>query len=244
MEGITVVRDELFVLTIDVCTTTGCSNFSSWTIDFPDPTSSQAIVTKVVDWPDTALLLNGMVTLDAQRGLVLVADSFVGGVWLLDINEKTVELVIKDGSMVAPTGSSTPTGINGLRYRSGEIFFTNYAAGTLNRMPVDPVTGKQKGRSTVIASGLPLPDDFELDPETRYAYVAGGSANEILKIPIDGGPISIVASIPGPTSVRHGPRDTTGRDVLYAVGNGGLAAFLSGDPTLGGSAVRLGIEDE
>lgn len=177
---------------------------TTWLVDLRHqdrqrPGSAQASVRKVDAFP-SAGFLNGVATLDALEGIVLIADSSKGRIWSLNVWTGDNELLFTDLSMA---GTATiPTGINGIRVRYNQLYFTNSAMGTFNVIPLDPKTGVRTGNATVISTGLLGPDDFEFDSPKGVAYVCNEAANQLLSIPPDGSQIAVVAELPGPTSAR------------------------------------------
>ena len=101
------------------------------------------------------------------------------------------------------------------------------------------------GNSTVIAGGLVGPDDFEVDEHSGTAYLANGVANQFLAIDLKDGTTEVLASVPGPTSVRWArlPRkghEETDRE-LYLSTVGGLQQYIGGNITLGGAVYKANV---
>ena len=240
MTGIVKLRDDIFVVDVSNGNLSDLANYgpwSSWTVHFRGHHDENATVTKIATYPRPVGLLNGMAALNPDLGLVIIADSFLGGVWLLDTEANTTTVAFTDESMMAV--GANPIGINGIRYRNGTLWFINAAAATLNRIAIDPVTGQKKGNAVVVARNLTGADDFELDQREQNAYVAIGPANQILKVPTNGGAPSIFAEVPGPTSVRWGPMKAAHIAAeLYVSANGGALQYQTGNFTNGGSVDR------
>ena len=234
LSSITAVTPDLFAVVVVSCSqtlvcTTGSG--SIWRVDFR-PTKrfrTGALVTKITTIPSVEFP-NGMAALNDRT--VLLADSYGGGLWSIDIWTGETNLLFTDPLMNA-TSATSPVGINGIRYALGELYFTNSAQNTLNRVCVDPITGHRIGSSTVVASGLNAPDDFGLDLVKRFAYVAGGRTDALFRISLDSGEIKSIAALPGPTSARFG---INGK--LYVSTNGDL---LQGNYTMGGAIYEIEV---
>ncbi|GAB7338157.1 hypothetical protein MBLNU457_4508t1 [Dothideomycetes sp. NU457] len=235
LSSITAVQPDVFAVVVTTCSLSPVfctlNSGSIWRVDLRSKTrvTGRALVTEVakipeVEWP------NGMATFNDHT--ILLADSTLGGVWSIDIWTGQTNLLITDLSMNG-TSTTSPIGINGVRYAHGELYFTNEATNTLNRVSVDPVTGHKTGDTEVIASGFNAPDDFELDLANGFAYVAGGRTDALLKVDLNTGSIEPIAAFPGPTSARFG-----GKGTLYVSTNGDL---LQGNTTMGGAIYEVDL---
>ncbi|KAH7050025.1 hypothetical protein B0J12DRAFT_699438 [Macrophomina phaseolina] len=190
-----------------------------WTLDLTAGTPKVAQVVTIAN----ASFLNGVTTLDGSAGTVLVADSGVGIVWLVDTTTGEYKAVHQDVTMAAATApsSSMALGVNGARYKDGVLYYTNTGKQLFCRVRIDPVTGGAIGPYEVIAEGLSLDD---LVPMEDAAFVAGSSAG-VLKIFFNGTQEVVVSAsnstdIAGATAVAFGrtPEDS---DRLYVTTSGG-----------------------
>ena len=244
IQGITEVQPDHFALNVLTCNITGdltCTSgsLSTWGVDFrPERHHDPAPVPrvhKIAAFPDAGFL-NGVATLNSHLGIILMADSFKGGIWSLDIWTGETTLLFTDPSMAGTTEAQN--GINGIRIRPGELYFINSAQGTFNRIPIDPATGVKRGSATVITDGLAAPDDFEIDDRKGMAYVCNGFLDQVLKIELASGKCEVLVRLPGPTSMRWG---TGGRQKsLFASTIGGLLQYVEHNVTVGGAV--YGIE--
>jgi len=235
LSSISAVQPDLFAVVVTTCSDSpiNCitNSGSIWRVDLRSTKGSTrgALVTEVakipaVDWP------NGMATFNDH--IILLADSTLGGVWSIDIGSGETNLLITDPSMTG-ISATNPIGINGIRYAPGELYFTNGAKSTLNRVCIDPITGYKTGDPEVIATGFNAPDGFELDLANGLAYVAGGRTDALLKVDLSTGSIEPIAAIPGPTSARFGVNRK-----LYVSTNGD---FLQGNTTIGGAIYQVDV---
>ncbi|CAM6114521.1 unnamed protein product [Calypogeia fissa] len=201
-----------------------------WTVDVREMVgSSKGVkVSKITDIPD-ALVLNGMVTLDAKTGLVLVADSENG--WIYRVNALTGEYkVVLDDITLKPT-NVLPLGVNGIRLRDGVVYYTSSAQGQFGRVKINSTDGTAMGPFFLIA-GNGFADDFDLDPSLNgMAYSCTNPFNDLKTIAMDGAVNTILGGvestlIAGDTSARFG-REKKQR-TLYITTNGGLPRPVNG----------------
>jgi sugar lactone lactonase YvrE len=121
-------------------------------------------------------MLNGSCLL--APGVILLADSFAGLLWRLDLNA--------DGTASAPTvwlahesmdhrpegPFPQQPGVNGVRFaaKSGWLYYTSTARGLFMRVAVDRDTGGPIGTPEFVAGGM-MGDDFCIDEpavKTRF----------------------------------------------------------------------------
>ena len=252
IQGITAVRPDVFVvdvLTCDIPGTLACTpgSVTTWVVDFCDyggrgrhigkGAKADVHVNEVAAFPKAGFL-NGMAALSDD--VVLIADSYLGGIWSLNLTSGAKDLLFTDLSMNGT--AAIATGINGVRVPGdGWMYYTNSAKGTLNRIPIDSQTGAKTGEAEVLADGFTGPDDLEINLEPLEAYLCNGALNELLRVPLNGkGEIEVVAELPGPTSVRWGGYPGGGK-VLYASTIGGLLQYVQHNVTVGGAIYRVDV---
>ena len=210
-------------------------SFSVWKVDLeshhvPAPT------TKIADFP-AAGLLNGIALLSKEKGLILVADSTGGVIWRLNVFSGEVLRILDIPATHAPPSSVLPLGVNGLKIRNGTLYFTNSAANTLYRLPIN-ADGTAAGNASVVAAGLYGADDFQFDDEGN-AYVALHFAGELVKVTPQGVTTvlvnNITVTLPNPAAPQFG-RTFADRGSLY-ISEGG-------NPTSGGRLSRVDVGTE
>ena len=247
IQGITEITLDVFALDVLTCniTTLTCTpgSVTTWTVDFCSEftkhgkVDSGLSVRMIAAFPEAGFL-NGMAALDHKT--VLIADSFLGGIWSLNVYTGQRRLLFTDKIMNGT--ADIATGINGARVRPGLLYFTNSARGSVNRIPINSVTGGLAGEAEVIASGLSGPDDLEIDDDAGVAYVCNGAANEVVRVTLNGGQVKPVAQLPGPTSVRWGTSQLGSHSkALDATTVGGLLQYIEGNVTLGGAIYRIDV---
>ncbi|KAI4178627.1 MAG: hypothetical protein LQ346_007379 [Caloplaca aetnensis] len=234
-------------------------NFSFETADFTPGASSvfevdirpfnpwkkaPAAIRKVADFP-ASTFLNGATLLSRERGEILVADSGAGAVWKLNVRTGATTKIIADDPLLKPKLGSKPTsGINGVHIRNGVLYFTNSDFATLNQIPLN-ADGSAAGPASTIASGV-AGDDFALDAKGK-AYVALNGANEVAKVDVPSGKVTVLAGSPqdqvtiaGPASAAFG-RTLLDKKSLYIVSDGGLQGYITGNFTVGGRVSRIDL---
>lgn len=206
--------------------------------------ASNAIVSKNANLPN-ARLLNGMTTLSASEGIVLIADSFAGLLYRLNTHTKQVAVAIDDPTMKVPPASKTPFSINGVKIRNGYLYFTNTAAGTLVKIPISPIDGTATGPAVILTTDI-AGDDFILD-RAGDAFIAQNGLNNLGFLGPQGGNVTVLTGAPltdktvlaGPTACAFGRRRGD-RMSLYITTAGGIAPWVNVS-TLGGALSRVDL---
>jgi hypothetical protein len=213
----------------------------SYTIVSVDLTNYNAaqnsgVVTKEVAKFPQAGVLNGLATLDASRGLIIIADSTEGAIYVLDVNTGKSSTLLQDQETAVPAGGQL--GVNGLKVLPIKgtdnvyVYFDNTDASLLCRVPISLSTLETVGPVETLQSGYSA-DDFALDVVEGFAYMADGMTNSLNRVPLAGGKVTTVLGgindtiIEGPTSVAIG-RGVTDEVVKYITTNGGILNPING----------------
>ncbi|KAI0454115.1 hypothetical protein F5B21DRAFT_525183 [Xylaria acuta] len=186
---------------------------------------------KIASIPEV-LVPNGITSIP-DSSAVLVSDSFGGTVTRCDTLTGICETVLKRTETEPDPGNVEPTGINGLHYRNGYIYWSNSNLVSIFRIRVDregyPATNaKVETVGKVDASFI---DDFAEDYAGRF-YVATGPNNIIVELQRDGSSAVVAGSLTGLT-VAGSTAAAFGRTVhdsrtLYVVTNGAINAPVNG----------------
>ncbi|CAI7615634.1 unnamed protein product [Penicillium viridicatum] len=183
----------------------GPGTWSVWSVQISDK-SQHSKIEKIVDLIE-GQFLNGMTTLN-KTGAILIADSLAGCVYHLDVKTGAYEVVLKHESMKA-TGA---IGLNGIRTVTTAtetfLYYDNSKTTTVNRVAIDPVSGRAKGEYITLAHGF-YADDLAYDYETGDVWVAGNADNTIFRVNSDGEEIvvtnaSSTPSVMAPSSLAFG----------------------------------------
>ena len=218
-------------------------SFSVYKVDMtafsPDPHTT-ATITKVTDFPDS-IYLNGLTLLNREAGLILVADGGAGTVLRLNVRTGEIRKVLEDPLMI-PT-SVPATGVNGIKIRDGALFWTNTNTETFNRIPIHP-DGTAAGVGATVASGI-AGDDFVFNKKGN-AFISQNSQNDLVFLDPKGGSKTVIAgsldstTLAGPSACQFG-RTLFDKNSLYVTTDGGLAGYITGNFTVGGTVSRIDV---
>ena len=203
--------------------------------------AKKAAVTKVANFPQ-AQLLNGATTVDANNGLILIADSGAGLIYKLNVKTGQISVVLDDPTM-KPT-AAVPYGINGVHVRDGALYFTNGAQGIFAKFPIS-ADGAATGPVTII-SGQGFSDDFCFDAKGD-AFFAQNSDNNLGFLGPEGGNLTVLTGAPltdktlmaGPTACQFS-RLYKNKKTLYITTSGGQNSNAS-TPTLGAQLTSVNL---
>ena len=133
-----------------------------------DPTSSLSAVkvSKVLDIPQ-AQLLDGLVLVNQANGLLMSGDAQEGTLFLIDVRKRKASAVLSDPLLIGTTEAAAAglghVGINGLKLRGGDLYFTNTAKGLYGRIHINTTTGRPIGKPSIIANYGTDVDDLSFD---------------------------------------------------------------------------------
>ncbi|KAK9437114.1 hypothetical protein VB005_11932 [Metarhizium brunneum] len=213
-----------------------------WTVSFDGDKRAQ--VSKITDVPE-ANFLNGMTTLDAKAGKILVSDSGRGLVLRVDIPYANYTTVLDNETFKPIPNASIPFGVNGIRVHNGYLYYTNTLASIYGRVKINLDTGEAVAPFETISSDI-LGDDFAIDRQGN-AYIAANSKNEVVRVSRRGRTKVIAGSlnstlVPGPTSAIFGKLpSSSGKQVLYVTTAGGLTGPINGTYVEGGKIIALEV---
>lgn len=95
--------------------------------------------------------MNGMTTLGATLGLVLIAESYYGVVYRLNVNTGAYSIIIDDPKMKYLPRAITNLGIKGVKIRDPYLYWTSMGNPIFCRIPIN-VLGSPIGASQVVAN--------------------------------------------------------------------------------------------
>lgn len=178
-----------------------------------------AVVYRVATLPNAGLL-NGVTSIPSQSTFVLVADSFAGKIWRVDVGTGAVSTAFEDATTRVVKGASVPVGVNGIKVFGGDLYYTNTGTATLHKVPIGLSGYVSSCERPVLVTRELLGDDFIVD-EVGTAYVAS-PGGEIYKV-TPGGQKSIIAKDQaGPTALAFGRMYSDSMSV-YVTTDGGSA---------------------
>ncbi|KAI1750687.1 hypothetical protein F4782DRAFT_548464 [Xylaria castorea] len=186
---------------------------------------------KIASIPDV-LLPNGITSIP-NSSAVLLADSFGGTITRCDTLRGTCETVLKRTETAPEPGNAEPTGINGIHYRNGYIYWSNSNLVSIFRILVDR-EGYPAANAKVETIGkvdVMLIDDFAEDSAGRF-YIATGPNNTVVELQQDGSSEVVAGSlteltVAGSTAAAFG-RTAHDSRTLYVTTNGAVNAPVNG----------------
>lgn len=187
--------------------------------------SPQGETSVVVTLPD-AMFLNGMTPLDgdslrdgkAER--LLIADSYRGAIWQLNVSEKTVQIWLEHPELARSAPDKEFPAVNGLKIFDGVLYASNTEKMQLVKIPI--VDG-QPGEPSIFVAPINL-DDFAFDQQGNL-YGTTHVYNSVVKISPEGNVTVIAAAeagMAGSTALAFG-RGEGDRTNVYVVTNGGMS---------------------
>lgn len=213
-------------------------DMSKFAVNSAGTVTTNATVTKVVDMPDAGFL-NGMITLSTSLGYLLIADSYNGWVYRLNVNTGAYSVIINDAKMKFLPGSITNLGINGIKIRGSYLYWSNSGDPIFTRIPINSV-GAATGAAQVVASVRQV-DDFQF----RSDGTAWMCQNQIQSLSVvENGETTLVAGnnystiLAGVTAAQFGRTAATSQ-ILYLTTNGGLAIPVNGTVVTGGKVAYI-----
>jgi putative intracellular protease/amidase len=168
-----------------------------------------------------AIFLNGMTPLEGSR--YLVADSYKGAIWEVDVKAKTAQIWIED-SLLARSDPSNPfPAVNGIKFYNNSLFASNTQRQLLIRIPLS--ANYTPGIPEVFLTNVNL-DDFAFDVQGNL-YGTTHVYNSVIRVAPDQQITTIATSeqgMAGSTAVAFGlGNDNTN---LYVTTNGGMSLPL------------------
>ncbi|PVH70339.1 hypothetical protein DL98DRAFT_597928 [Cadophora sp. DSE1049] len=192
----------------------------------------QPVIKHVANLPG-ASLPNGVVFARPGSENLLVADSFRGLIWNVNVYTGDVGVALNDSTTkgVQEKGPAF-TGVNGVKVYNDTLYWTNTGLNSLYKVPLDRCGNVPTGQVPVqLASNMSC-DDFAVgrqgniyvaSPQDVLFRIGSSGQREI----IAGRLVSNSSALVGPSAVRFG-RLVSDRWSLYISTNGGVYAPVSG----------------
>lgn len=183
--------------------------------------NQQPVVKHIANLPHAGLL-NGAAMVSHNSDHLLVADTFAGVIWNVNVCNGTVGVTLND-TTTQPVQNDA--GINGIQVHNGTMYWTNTGSSTMYTAPIDK-HGNVLAAPSLLTSDISC-DDLGVDTDGT-AYVAA-PFDVIWKVSLSGEKEIVTgvynstsSSLVGPTSVRFGRRSSD-RHSIYVSDNGGIA---------------------
>jgi hypothetical protein len=239
LTGITKVGSDSFAIAgsdINLSTTTVTpGSIKIYIVDFQ---GEHSVVEKAIPVTN-ARFANGLTTFNQLQNTILLADSFAGAIWKINIKTGEYSIAISDPTM--RPNAQVPIGINGVKVLGNYIYWTNSAQKLLCRVHIDNEVRPLGAVEIVSTPDYFLDDFFLLDDGTAYA--ATNPANVILEINRKGSFEVVEGSltsleVAGATAVQILDCGS-GEKILYVTTNGAKVAPVNGTITEPGKVVQI-----
>jgi len=162
-----------------------------------------------------AIFLNGLTRLDGDR--YLIADSYRGAIWELDISTKTVRIWLEHPDLARSSQAEAFPAVNGLKIYNNFLYASNTQKQQIVKIPI--LADGTAGEPEIFVTGINI-DDFAFD-RAGNLYGATHVFNSVVKITADGS-ITTIAEIEqgmaGSTALAFGADGN-----IYVTTNGGMS---------------------
>lgn len=180
--------------------------------------SPQGEAEVVVKIPD-AIFLNGMTHLTGDR--YLIADSYRGALWVLDVGAKTAQIWIEHPHLARSAPDKEFPAANGLKIFGDALYVSNTEKMQIVKIPIqsDGSPGEPVGWGPTVNL-----DDFAFDIVGNL-YGTTHVYNSVVKIAPDGTMVTLAEAeqgMAGSTALAFGKGEGD-RTAVYVVTNGGLS---------------------
>jgi sugar lactone lactonase YvrE len=183
---------------------------------------STRMVESLIQLPD-AIFLNGMTHFEGDR--YLIADSYKGAIWEVNITAKTAKIWIQD-SLLARSDSSNPfPAVNGIKLYKNSLFASNTQRQLLLRIPISENGAPENPEIFLTNVNL---DDFAFDVHGNL-YATTHVYNSVIRISPDKQVTTLAKAeqgMAGSTALAFGQAEH--RTYLYVTTNGGMSLPLPG----------------
>jgi sugar lactone lactonase YvrE len=179
--------------------------------------SLQGTVDVLVTLPD-ALFLNGLTCL--ADSLYLIADSYRGAIWELDVARDSVRIWLEHPLLARSTPENPTPAVNGLKIFDKVLYASNTQNAQIVRIPLQ---SHQPGEPEVFVQNANI-DDFAFD-RAGNLYGTTHVFNSMVKIAPDGSITTIARAeqgMVGTTAAAFGRADGDSTH-LYVTTNGGMS---------------------
>jgi hypothetical protein len=198
---------------------------------FVSATGKAEVLTKL----DGGMFPNGVLRLASGR--FLVADSYKGAIWEVNVATRSASIWIADELLSRDSAKNPTPAVNGIKLFAGSVYASNTAKQLLVKIPL--VEGKP-GKPELLRKSLGI-DDFDFGPDGTL-YGATHVYNSLVSMKSDGS-ITVLAGLAqglaGSTAVVA--KQTITGVTLYVTTNGGMSIPPTGGVQTG-KVLRVDIE--
>jgi len=242
LSGIVEVKDDVFYVAggnVNLETfTSEHGSYKVWEVDLTTfDTDFKANVKEIAHLLGSGLL-NGLEFLSTSESTILIADSDIGCVWKVDVNDGKVENLIEVDEMKPPPTPALQIGINGIKVHDGYLYWSNTGKSLFCRVAID-VDGVALGAPEILETDT-LVDDFIFDKKGN-TWLTQHALNVVGVVKVGGGVITVAGkvdqhTVAGCTACQFGRKKD--EHILYVTTSGGLSAPVDGKPE-GGKVVAI-----
>ena len=202
-------------------------DISKFSTDGSGNITTPAEISKIADIPD-ALFLNGSTLLNFEEGLILLADSILGWIFILNVRSPKVDVWLQHKLLAKTTPDPMIPGVNGIKKHDQHIYFSNTDAKTFLRVKVSDEG--DAGEVNVFQEKLNV-DDFAFDVGGN-AYLTTHIFQSVVKLASDGTRSRIAGGVSdkicaGTTAAAFGRTDSD-KSSLYVTTTGGMSFPVDG----------------
>ncbi len=245
--GIVEVEDDVFYVSSQVIGQRNSSSVFRVSMDtFAADASGQversANVTKLVDIPE-ALFLNGAVTADRERGIILLSDSLLGAIFEVNVKSATVSVFLQHAALQKVSHNPAIPGVDGIQIHDGYLYMSNMDSRQMLRTVIGSGILPNATRNVEVVAERLYVDDFAFDPAGN-AYVTTLIFNSVVRLTPDGQRSRIAGSLKdttlvGTTAAAFG-RTPADKGSLYVTTEGGLVSPVN-NTVRSGKVLRIDV---
>ncbi|KAJ8130150.1 hypothetical protein O1611_g3480 [Lasiodiplodia mahajangana] len=205
-----------------------------WEVDFNGPEPTTRLIANMPE----AGFLNGVVTIPGSSSpAILVADNGISQVWRVDVKTGKYETAAANVPQMQPLPNATlPLGVNGVKIRDGNLYFSNSNLASIFRMPIDENGIAVQGAEAKLVAKFDADDidDFLIDERGEY-WAATNFENTVAVAKMYSTGVVVVGSpttltVAGDTALAFG-RTEKDKNIVYVPTGGALARPVNGTVT-------------
>ncbi|KAI1155365.1 hypothetical protein F4825DRAFT_408326 [Nemania diffusa] len=205
-----------------------------WEVNFRGAKPTTRVIAKIPE----AGFLNGVTNVPGSlSSAILVADNGISQVWRVDLKTGKYEAAAADVPQMKPLPNATlAIGVNGLKTRGGDLYFSNSNLASVFRLPIDKNGFAAQGAEASLVAKFDADniDDFLIDEKGEY-WAATNFENTVAVAKIHSTGVVVAGTtttltVAGDTALAIG-RTKSDKDIIYVVTGGALNRPVNGTIT-------------
>ncbi|KAI0466375.1 hypothetical protein F4859DRAFT_507460 [Xylaria cf. heliscus] len=199
-----------------------------WEINLRGPEPTIRLVTKIPE----AGILNGAASIPGcSSPAILVADSGIGSVWRVDLKTGEYEIAAAVPEMDSVANATLPLGINGIKIRNGNLYFSNSNHVSIYGLPINKngIAAKNAKAELVAKFDAELIDDFAIDE--RGLFWAATNFNNTVDVAKPGSTGIVVVGKTTALTVAGDTALAIDKNIVFTVTGGALGNPVNGTIT-------------